>query len=401
MASYFAGTIERSAGYEDCDDLRVIRRALLDMHAARESGADRPVTIDVHASGTAFRFVTAAAASAPGRFIVTGSLRLCSRPMEPMIDVLRQAGARIEGMGADGKGPYLVEGSTPAGGSFEIRGDVSSQFISALMLAAPVWKEGMRLRFTTPPVSRPYLRMTARVMESFGIGVSLSDTGVTVSPGHYTEPAHFTPEADWSAAGFFYEAASFLSRPVLLGALLPPDESMQGDSATALIFRKLGVSTSFHDGYASVCLCDELPARLETDLSDTPDLAPALAVACAINNVRFLFTGVRNLRVKECDRLAAIQAELGKFGYRLTVGDDSIEWRGDTVSMPDTFTIDTYDDHRIAMAFAMTALKTGEVVIRHPEVVDKSFSSFWERLPMLGLECRREDDAMRVVRSGQ
>lgn len=395
VASYFAGTLSGCRRFNDCDDLKVIQQALTSLDNRTEG---EPTTLDIHASGTAFRFMAAVAASTPGAdVILTGTPRLCSRPMTPLLEVLRKAGADIRPIGDNDTGPFRISGTSLRGGEYEIRGDVSSQFISAIMLAAPTWKNGIRLRFTTPLVSRPYAEMTAQVMRKFGIRVSLTDGGVEVEQGAYSAPADFRVEADWSAAGFFYEACAFKLTPVEIADLASPEESLQGDSATAKFFESLGVVSKFQKGKATIQRYHELPDQLEADLSDNPDLAPAFAVACVLNACRFRFTGVRNLRLKECDRLVAIKTELEKMGYPISVGDDHIEWQGGAWSVPRPITIETYDDHRIAMAFAMAPFRIGEIRIANPDVVDKSFADFWNQLPKLGLECKREGNIMTVT----
>lgn len=396
-ASYFAGTLLQCRQFNDCDDLKVIQKALQNLYASHGHVANEQTVLDIHASGTAFRFMAAVAASTPSaNVLLTGTPRLCSRPMTPLLDVLRRAGAQIEALGENGTGPYKILGDALKGGDFEIRGDVSSQFISALMLAAPTWEGGMRLRFTTPLVSRPYAEMTARVMNDFGIDVELSETGVTVKEGKYITPANFRVEADWSAAGFIYEAAAFKLYPVYIADLAAPEKSMQGDAATAKIYSHLGVTSEFTDTDAEILRYYDLPDELNLDLTHNPDLVPALMLSCAFNAVRFRFTGVRNLRLKESDRLAAMQTELMKFGYPINVGEDYIEWQGGVWSHNDDFVIETYDDHRIAMAFAISTLRNDCVKIANPDVVDKSFADFWEQLPKLGLKCRREGNIMIV-----
>ena len=398
VASYFAGNLKDCNRFDDCDDLQAIQTALLSLDRDKSNG-DTELKIDVHASGTAFRFFVASTASSPGKIaVVTGTPRLCSRPMAPMLGVLTKAGAEIEALGEGGTGPFRITGRRLKGGDFEIRGDVSSQFVSALMLAAPTWEGGMRLRFTTPLVSRPYVEMTASIMRRFGISVCLEDECVSVEPGCYLTPQGFNVEPDWSAAGFFYEAASLRNHPLRIAGLAKPEESLQGDSATATFFDLLGIGSTFQSGYVEIKRLQDSPEDYEADLSHNPDLAPALAVACALNGIRFLFSGVRNLRVKECDRLAAIKAELAKLGFDITVGDDTLQWDGTSILPDPDSVITTYDDHRIAMAFAMVALKTGSIRIAHPEVVDKSFADFWEKLPQLGLTCTRKDEIMTVTR---
>lgn len=399
VCSYLAGALEGGLRPEDCDDLRVISRALVALKEGA-AGGEREIEIDVHASGTAFRFMAAVAASVAGTSVLlTGTERLCSRPMAPLLDVLVKAGAEICPEGVDGKGPYRIAGRRLKGGEFDIRGDISSQFISSLMLVSPLWEGGMRLRFSTPLVSRPYAEMTAKVMRTFGIAVSLHDDCVEVNEGVYKAPGDFKIEADWSAASFFYEACALMLSPVTIGSLVPPEESLQGDSATVKFFHRLGVVSQFKKDGVCIQRLYSLPDEIEADLSDNPDMVPAFAVACICNACRFRFTGVKNLRLKECDRLAAIKTELERLGYPINVGEDFIEWRGGCWSVGRQV-VETYDDHRIAMAFAMAALHMGEVRIANPDVVNKSFPGFWGQLPKLGLNCRREGDVMVVVSPG-
>lgn len=397
VSSFFAGTLCESPEFDDCDDLRVIRKALVTILDHSASPSSTPCVVDVHASGTAFRFITAVAASvAGGDFIITGTPRLCSRPMKPLLEVLRRAGASVIPLGSDGCGPYRVSGTRLHGGTFEIRGDVSSQFVSALMLVAPLMQGGMRLLFTTPPVSRPYIDMTASVMERFGICVALSGREVSVGEGCYLPPAGFRVEADWSAAGFFYEAASMLSTPVRVEGLTPPEFSLQGDAATASFFALLGCVSEFTPEGVMITRKGEYPDAVEADLTDNPDLAPAFLVACVLTGVRCRLTGVANLRLKESDRLAALSRELLKLGYVVETGDDYISWNGEETA-PSSEVIEVYDDHRIAMAFAMVALRRGRVSIADPGVVDKSFTDFWTQAARLGLRCSQASPSLMNI----
>lgn len=401
VASYFAGALASCPHFDDSDDLRVIQKALVDLSKSGQTTAGTPLTIDIHASGTAFRFMAAVIASTPGaECVLTGTPRVCSRPMGPMIDVLLKAGARIQPLGENGSGPFRISGIRPEGGEYEIRGDVSSQFISALMLAGATWENGLRLNFTTPLVSRPYAEMTAEVMRRFGIDVTFVDTFVDVRPGVYTFPEDFKVEADWSAAGFFYEAVCgrMRFRPLYIDGLLPPGESLQGDAATAHIYRRLGCASEFSPEGVKTERIYEIPDELNADLTDNPDLVPALAVTCVLMTCRFNFTGVRNLRVKECDRLAALKNEFEKFGIYLDVGDDFIAWHGGITSIDGIPIVETYDDHRIAMAFAMMGYRWRKVGIKNPDVVAKSFEDFWTQAEKAGLTCQRDGDVMYVER---
>lgn len=398
VASFFAGSLPMCREFDDCDDLRVIQKALNTVFLNENEEDSEVAKVDVDASGTACRFMAAVIASTPGAdFILTGTERLMARPMGALLDVLREAGAFVAALGEEGRGPYRIKGASLRGGEFEIRGDISSQFISALMLVAPAWRNGMMLRFTTPLVSRPYIEMTAKIMERFGIEVDFREDRVIVKHGDYVAPEHFDVEADWTAASYFFAAKCFSSDRTSIAGLVPPAESLQGDSAVVEFFLRVGVGCSFKNGGAVVCRVCDANDYVEIDLANNPDLMPALAIGSLMQATRFKFTGVRNLRIKESDRLLAMKTEMEKLGYPIVVGEDSIEWQGGAWSMPECV-INTYDDHRIAMAFAIMARLKGNMRIANPDVVNKSFPGFWDQLPIIGLECRREGDVMNVLR---
>ncbi|MBD5358606.1 MAG: hypothetical protein HDR88_16730 [Bacteroides sp.] len=398
VASFFAGTLPACREFDDCDDLKVIQKALNTVLLNENKGDTEVARVDVGASGTAFRFMAAVIASTPGAdFILTGTHRLVGRPMTPLLNVLRDAGAFVENLGNEDKGPYRIKGGMLKGGEFKIRGDISSQFISALMLVAPTWENGMTLHFSTPLVSRPYIEMTAKIMERFSIIVELGEDHVSVKRGHYVAPEHFEVEADWSAASYFFAAKCFSSDWSSISGLVPPGKSLQGDSAVVDFFLKMGVGCMFNDEGVVVCRVADANDYVEIDLTNNPDLMPALAIGALMQGTRFKFTGVRNLRLKESDRLLAMKTEIEKLGYPIEVGEDSIEWQGGASPVP-ACVINTYDDHRIAMAFAVMARLNKKISIANPEVVNKSFPGFWDQLPVIGLECRREGDVMNVFR---
>lgn len=400
VATYFGGTLPADPYFDDNDDLQVLQQALLSLYSDEEPIDYGESPIDVHASGTAFRFVTAVCASTPGAdFVITGTPRLCSRPMEPLLEVLEAAGAKITSQGKDRKGPYRVAGKILEGGEFAIRGDISSQFISALMLVAPSWKKGIKLTFSTPLVSRPYLEMTKKLMELFGIKIKLTPERVEVEPGKYKEPDGFKVEADWSSASFFYEAAALGCDNIYLRNLLPAGESLQGDSRIPEMFTYLGVESNFDEGgvkLSSTLAAGEDKKPIEMDFSHNPDIVLPYAVASLCQDRRFRFTGVHTLRHKESDRLEGLRLESLKLGYVVNYGEDYVEWDGEKCEADRNPLIRTYDDHRIAMSFAIAALKAGELRIENPDCVGKSFERFWDRLPEIGLECERDGESMRV-----
>lgn len=399
VASYFAGSLPTCREFNDCDDLKAIQKALNTVFLCEP---EEVAKVDVGASGTACRFMAAVIASTPGAdYILSGTQRLMERPMTPLLNVLREAGAEVTALGDEGKGPYRIKGKALKGGVFEIRGDISSQFISALMLAAPAWKNGMQLRFATPLVSRPYVEMTAKIMERFGIAVDLREDGVAVPHAAYVAPKDFEVEADWTAASYFYEATCFSLYDISIAGLLPPGKSLQGDAAVAELFRRPGIGSAFYDKGVVIVREADAGDYAEFDLTHNPDLMPALAVGCVMQATRFKITGVRNLRLKECDRLLAMKTELEKLGYPIVVGEDFIEWRGGVCSNGKNIMIETYDDHRIAMAFAMWARYGGKIRIAHPEVVNKSFPAFWEQLKYVGLSCQIEGENMLVTKTSK
>ena len=397
VASYFGGTLPADPLFVENDDLMVLQEALLEIYSDEEPIDYGDSQIDVGASGTALRFVMAVCASSPGAdYVITGTNRLMQRPMGPLINLLKEAGARIECLGDKETGPYRVTGSKLHGGSFSIRGDISSQFISALMLVAPSWDKGMNLAFTTPLVSSPYVEMTARMMQRFGIKIKLSDKSVVVDHGEYKEPDDFKIEADWSSASFFYEACALCREEIVLENLPAPADSLQGDSAATEIFSKIGVVSKFSSEGASIEKSGENPDKIKVNFTDCPDLVLPYAIACLCMGIRFRFEGVAHLRLKESDRVASLQEESLKIGFKIEAGDDYLEWDGTTVEKDKDVVIDPHDDHRVAMAYAMVALKTGKIRISHPEVVEKSFIDFWNQIPKIGLICHQEDDVMTV-----
>lgn len=397
VATYFAGTLPDDPFFEENEDLMVLQEALLEVYSDEEPIDYGDSPLDVGASGTALRFVTAVCASSPGAdYVVTGTPRLMERPMDPLVDLLREAGAGVICLGQNNCGPYKVTGKELEGGEFTIRGDISSQFISALMLVAPSWKKGIKLNFSTPPVSRPYIEMTARLMEKFGIKPSLDEKGVTVPPGKYVEPGHFHVEADWSSASFFYEACALGAKDIKIADLPSPEDSLQGDAVCASLFEKLGVVSKFGKNQAVLDLASSGNEYIEADFKDCPDLLLPFALACLLRGVKFKAVNVAHLRLKESDRLESLRLETAKLGYIVKVEDNVLYWEGETSDMVTDPVIDTYDDHRVAMSFAMTAFKYGIIRIAHPRVVEKSFVDFWNQLPGIGLTCNEENDVMTV-----
>lgn len=377
----------------DCDDARYFNTAIGALEEGRRD-------IYIGEGGAPLRFFTALAASMPGVEIeLTCASSLMSRPLKPLLDALDMAGADIVCTTREGYPPLTIRGHLLRPAVIRLDPSVSSQFVSALMLASPLWERGLNLEFTEGrPVSAPYIAMTAEVMRRFGAEVGVSEGGIRVEPGRLSPPTRFEVETDWSAASYFYELALLLpGRDIPVGCLSRPDNSPQGDSICNAMFNLLGVRTIWVSDGSATLRCDEtilnelrrMDTPLELDLNSTPDLMPAIAVGLCFAGIRFRLTGIRHLRHKESDRLTVIANELEKVGYRVETGADHMAWTGGRMPTAENEVIATYSDHRIAMAFAPAAVKLPYLAIENPGVVEKSFPGYWDALKGLGFEIRR------------
>lgn len=366
----------------DCDDTRVMQHAL----------QARPATVDIQAAGTAMRFLTAYFALCPDEeHVLTGTERMQQRPIKVLVDALRSLGADISYERNEGFPPLRIRGRQLQGGRLTLPADVSSQYISALLMAAPRMQQGLHLHLTGTIISRPYIDMTLALMQRFGAKAAWTGPAdISVEPLPYATDVTYRVESDWSAASYWYELVA-LSRNADATVVLPglEQESLQGDSAVARLFEPLGVHTEFFScgGESCVRLTKTNPSNytegspLAYDLLEQPDLAQTLVVTCAMLRIPFRFTGLQSLRIKETDRMAALQNELRKFGIEFSVRNDC---ELSVLSYPPaapSYTgqpIATYNDHRMAMAFAPAATICGEVFIENPQVVSKSYPNFWE-----------------------
>ena len=365
----------------DCDDTEVIIRAL----------REKPHTIDIGAAGTAMRFTTALlAATDSGEHVLTGTERMKHRPIKILVDALRRLGADISYAGAEGFPPLLIRGQRLEGGELEIEGNVSSQYISALLMIGPVLSRGLTLHLQGEIISRPYIDLTLWMMREFGAKAEWSSVDtIEVKPQPY-QPRPYYIENDWSAASYWYEMVALsedADTEVRLEGLM--DGSKQGDSSVRYIFSLLGVKTTFSSRTAGRPTTVTLRKnghcvpRLEYDFVNSPDLAQTFVVTCCALGVPFHFTGLQTLKIKETDRIEALKREMAKLGYVLTdVNDSELSWDGNKPDVMDTkkpVAIDTYDDHRMALAFSPLALRRS-VIINNPQVVTKSYPQFWTDL---------------------
>lgn len=364
----------------DCDDTEVIVAALRDM----------PETINIKAAGTAMRFMTAYLASTPGSHTITGTERMKNRPIAILVDALRRLGADIEYVEKEGFPPLRIEGKPLEGGQIEVVGSISSQYISALLMIGPVLQKGLELKLTGEIASRPYIDLTLWTMSQFGADAKWTDIDtITIAPQPYAKIEDYTIESDWSASSYWYEIMALnANRDSELQLDGLSDCTKQGDSVVKYIFSLLGVKSNFElrDRIAPLKLkahrCT-LP-RLDYDFTGSPDLAQTIVVACCAMGVHFRFTGLATLKIKETDRIEALKRELRKVGYVIRdENDNTLIWEGETCE-PTLEPIDTYEDHRMAMAFAPLAFKFPQLQINHPEVVTKSYPHFWEDLRSVG-----------------
>lgn len=402
-----SGSKQVPENLSDCDDTDVMVAALRDM----------PYEINIKAAGTAMRFTTALLSVTEGEeHVITGTDRMKHRPIEVLVNALRNLGADIEYAGEEGFPPLKIRGKQLVGGRLEIPGNVSSQYISALLMIGPRLTEGLTLHLTGDVISRPYIELTICTMQEFGANVEWVDgSTIRVKAGGYKERPFFI-ENDWSASSYWYEMAALMNiastntqhpssstqhpssntqhpSSITLTGLM--DGSRQGDSAIRYMFSVLGVKTAFETKEKLIPTNVVLKAqqctmpRFDFNFINQPDLAQTLVVCTALMGIPFQFSGLQTLRIKETDRIAALKTEMRKLGYLL---DDSVEgvlsWDGSRCEPDAEPAIDTYEDHRMAMAFAPAAILFPGLIINNPEVVSKSYPHFWEDLKKAGFEIK-------------
>ena len=353
------------------DDTKYLSRAL----------ASEGYLIDISHAGTAMRFLTAYFSREAGReVILTGSERMQNRPIGILVDALRSLGADIEYEDKKGYPPLRIRGKNLSGNQVSIRGNVSSQYISALLLIAPSLEHGLRLNLLGQVTSVPYINMTLALLEDLGIECGWQGNDIFVHPAKEISPATLTVESDWSSASYFYSLVALSEKgEVSLSAY--KQNSLQGDSSLVGIYADLGVETVFEDDRIRLKKVSAHSDSLSLDLSSSPDLAQTIAVTCFGLGMDCDLTGLHTLKIKETDRLVALERELGKLGADIRVTEDSLHLKAATDNLPNPaiksgVRIDTYDDHRMAMAFAPLAIRV-PIIINDAEVVTKSFTDFW------------------------
>lgn len=364
----------------DCDDTQVMIRAL---HA--QPGE----TIDILAAGTAMRFLTAYLSVTQGDRIITGTQRMQQRPIQVLVNALRELGAHIDYVANEGFPPLRIQGTTLTKSHITLPGNISSQYISALLMIGPSLKNGLKITLTGEIISRPYINLTLQLMKDFGGKANwVNDRELLVEPQPYSS-IPFYVESDWSASSYWYQIAALSNEAnITLPGLF--EKSYQGDSQVAPIFRLLGVETIYRDKTISLRKNGKPIERLEYDFINQPDLAQTFVVTCALLGIPFRFSGLQSLKIKETDRIAALICEMKKLGYILQESEGSIlSWEGERCERNQE-AIDTYEDHRMAMAFAPACIVLPDICINDPHVVTKSYPRYWEDLQKAGFIIKEE-----------
>ena len=361
----------------DCDDTRVTVKAL----------DSNDTTFDIGAAGTAMRFLTAFLAKTVGEWVITGSERMKNRPIKLLVDALTNLGARIEYVEKEGFPPLRIFGSAMMGGEISLNGGVSSQYISALMMIAPYMQNGLKIRLEGSVISAPYIRMTMSMMKEYGVEVAFNNNVIDIKPQIY-KPVQYKVESDWSAASYWYEILSIAGKGQIFLSELN-ENSSQGDSKVAELFEQLGVTTVYLSNGVLLTSNGNYTDRFEYDFVDQPDLAQTFAVTCCLKTIAFHFKGVQSLKIKETNRIAALINELAKLGFVLfEPAEGELAWAGERCEAAKEISIATYEDHRMAMAFAPAALIT-PVFIEEPQVVSKSYPDFWKDFDKLSVSSKQ------------
>ncbi len=368
----------------DADDTVLLKKNLEKIKTYGKP--DIPKIIDTKNAGTIMRFLTAFLSNNPGKWILTGSERMKERPVGILVNVLRQLGAKIEYADKEAYPPLKISGTKLEGGEISVDASISSQYISALLMIAPMLPQGLTLELQGSISSMPYIKMTMEIMKFFGIKISDNKNIIKIKNQQYIA-RDFSVEADWSAASYWYEMTAF-SDEVDLTLKGLKIKSLQGDAVIADVFKKFGVQTKFIPEGVHLSKTGKFVKKLYFDFNNYPDIALAVIVSCAGLNINGKFKGLKNLKIKETDRILALKTELKKAGCNFEETSKS-GWELKNISEiqePSSLQFSTYNDHRMAMSFAPLVIKYGEIEIENPGVVKKSYPGFWDDLKTIGFE---------------
>jgi 3-phosphoshikimate 1-carboxyvinyltransferase len=362
----------------NADDCKVVQEAFL---------TENPI-IDIHHAGTAMRFLTAFfAQKQDSEIVLTGSARMQERPISILVNALRVLGADIQYVGKEGFPPLRIKGKKISVRNVSLPANVSSQYISALLLIAAKLENGLEITLNGEITSVPYIKMTLALMNQIGIETSFEDNCITVRK-HESEFSKktITVESDWSSASYFYSIVALSDIGTEIKLSNYKKNSLQGDKILVEIYEDFGVTTAFAG--ESIFLkktADKKPLSLSYDLKSAPDLAQTIAVSCFGLGIGCYLTGLHTLKIKETDRLLAMKTELEKLNASVTITEDSLHLINNNEQLTSTLSIKTYNDHRMAMAFAPLAIRF-PIVIENAEVVSKSYPNFWEDIKMVGMD---------------
>lgn len=342
--------------------------------------------VDVHHAGTAMRFLTAFFAIQPNSVVtLTGSHRMLERPIGILVDALNKLGADITYLGKNGFPPIRVNGHKLSKKEIKIQADISSQYISALMLIAPKLPNGLNITLDGIISSRPYIEMTLSLLNKIGVKTTFNQNVIQIESLETISTALITVESDWSSASYYYSlvALSDIGTKIIMSSFR--ENSIQGDAELKDIYKGFGVRTLFYkDNLVLEKIQNVSKSHFEFDLVKTPDIAQTIAVTCFGLGVSCLLNGLHTLKIKETDRLLALQTELVKFGAKVQIDENSL-YLNESKTIKKNVEVSTYNDHRMAMAFAPLCLKT-ELIIQDANVVSKSYPNFWNDLKRLGIK---------------
>lgn len=344
--------------------------------------------IDIHHAGTAMRFLTAFLAVREGKeVIITGSKRMKERPMKILVEALQDLGAEISYTENDGFPPLKIVGKKLNKRKVTLKANVSSQYISALLLIASKLENGLELTLEGEITSIPYINMTLSLLDEIGVVSSFIENVITVKPKTDSlKSTHLTVESDWSSASYFFSIAAMSDIGTEITLSSYKENSLQGDSVLVNIYKHFGVASTFNNNSITLKKVAEHNNTLELDLKNAPDIAQTIAVTCFALGMPCNLIGLHTLKIKETDRLVALKTEIEKLGGEVKITNKSLHLSPSTTIKP-MVSIATYNDHRMAMAFAPLALKTN-IVIEEAGVVSKSYPTFWEDLKTLGFKIK-------------
>ena len=366
------------ANTSNSDDSEVMQKALTADLTSKET-----IEIDIHHAGTAMRFLTAYFACQEGcEVVLTGSYRMKERPIKVLVEALQQLGAEIIYENISGYPPIRIKGKKIIAHKVSISADVSSQYISALLLIAPKLENGIELTLVGKITSVSYIKMTLGLLNDLDIQTSFIGNVITVKPKKDIETKVMTVESDWSSASYFYSLVA-LSKTASISLTSYNETSLQGDSALVEIYKQMGVTSHFEGNKLTITKQENFVyTDIKLDLNNTPDIAQTIVVTCLGLGIGCHLKGLHTLKIKETDRLEALQIELTKLGADIAVTNDSLTLIATNKINPDV-RIETYNDHRMAMAFAPLGLKV-PIIINNADVVSKSYPDFWDDLKKLG-----------------